>query len=58
MLSVSPLASVSFVSGEILTAMSSSVVALSLAATGGTFTFNTETLTVAVSVPPLPSLMV
>ena len=41
-----------------LTGTSSSVPALSLAATGASFTGRTVTVTVAVSVPPLPSLTV
>jgi len=52
---LSPSTSVSLPRTSIVTATSSSVVALSSFATGGSFSPPTVTVTVAVSVPPLPS---
>ncbi|MBA7673102.1 hypothetical protein ES703_81290 [subsurface metagenome] len=50
--------SLSLARTEIVTAVSSLVVAISPAASGGSFTGFTVIVTVAVSVPPLPSLIV
>ena len=59
MLSVSPLASLSLANTLIVTAVAACVVALSARATGAVFGGGcTVTETVAVAVPPRPSLMV
>ncbi|MBA7673103.1 hypothetical protein ES703_81291 [subsurface metagenome] len=50
--------SLSLARTEIVTAVSSGVVAESSVATGGSFTGVTVIVTVAVAVPPLPSLIV
>ena len=54
----SPSRSLSFVSTVIVAAVSSSVVAASLTATGPSFAAVTVTFTVAVALPPLPSPIV
>ena len=54
----SPSSSVSLVKTATVTGVSSLVVATSLVATGGSLTGSTVTVTVAVDVPPLPSLIV
>ena len=51
-------ASLSFSRTDVVTALSSAVVAESAAATGPSFTAVTVTLTVAVAVPPWPSRIV
>ena len=56
--SVSPSGSLSFDNTEIDVLLSSVQLPLSFAAFGGSFTQLTVTLTVAVSVPPLPSSIV
>jgi hypothetical protein len=55
---LSPSRSVSFASTATLRAVSSTVVAASLTATGTSFTGVTLTLTVAVALPPRPSPIV
>src|SRR5438128_8129723 len=58
MVSGSPSGSLSLASGAMVTGTSSGVLALSSTATGGSLTGVTVTVTVAVALPALPSLMV